>query len=326
MIRFPFIFLILFFTISGSAFAAIHKKSIDSNNIKIEVSGDPVLSADTASCVIPFTRIAKLILIKGKVDTTEGNFILDTGAPDLVLNVTYFRSYPVNPAEDGDEKKGITGAADFFGKTTVAKFKLGTFNYYKVDADLVSLANLESKRGVKILGLLGVSMFTQCEMIIDYEKSEIHLHYIGKKEKKTYQHEMITNAKKVTSYPFDLLENRILVNANLSGKELKFVIDYGAESNILDSRLPQKILDSIEVSGRILLNGAGTKKIEALSGTLQSFKLAGLETESLPVIVTDLQYTCFGDGKCINGVLGYDFLSRYKLCFNFVKHTLYIIE
>jgi hypothetical protein len=179
LIRFLFILLTLFFAATGDAFAG-HKNFIDSNNIRIEVQGEPILSADTASCVIPFTRVEKLILIKGKVDTTEGNFILDTGAPDLVLNVTYFRSYPVSPAENGDEQKGITGSADFFGKTTVAKFKLGTFNYYRVDADLVSLANLESKRGVKILGLLGVSMFRQCEMIIDYEKNEIHLHYIRK--------------------------------------------------------------------------------------------------------------------------------------------------
>jgi hypothetical protein len=163
-------------------------------------------------------------------------------------------------------------------------------------------------------------------MIIDYEKSEIHLHYISKKEKNTYQHEMIKQAKNVMSYPFDLDENRILVKTNLSGKALKFVVDYGAESNILDSRLPEKILDSVEVTGRVLLNGAGTKKVEALTGTIQGFKIGTLQTDSLPVIVTDLQYTCFGDGKCIIGVLGYDFLSRYKLCFNFVKRTLYIIR
>lgn len=325
MIRFLFISLFLFI-LTNAALATSHKKFIDAGNIKIEVSGDPAISADTASCIIPFTRVEKLILLKGKVDTTEGNFILDTGAPYLVLNITYFRSYPVRTADNGEEQKSIAGEADFFGKTTVNNFRLGTFNYFKVDADLVSLSHIESKRGVKILGLLGVSMFTQCEMIIDYEKNEIHLHYISKKEKKTYQHEMITNAKNVASYSFDLVDNRILVNGKLSGKELKFVIDYGAESNILDSHLPGKILDSVEVSGRILIGGAGTKKIEALSGTIQGLQLAGIATGSLAVIVTDLQYTCFGDGQCINGVLGYDFLSRYKLCFNFVKRKLYVIN
>jgi hypothetical protein len=324
LLRFAYI-LLLIFAVNGIARAEPHKKPVDSCGISIEAADDPVIVADTVSCTIPFTTAGKLILLKGKVDTTEGNFILDTGAPGLVLNVTYFRSYATSEANDG-EQKAIAGAAAFYGKTTVDKFKLGTFNYYRTEADLVSLGNLETKRGVKILGLLGVAMFTQCEMIIDYEKNEIHLHYIGKKERNTYQHEMITNAKNMVSCPFDLNENRILVNTSLLGKDLKFVIDYGAESNILDSRLPDKILDSIDVQGRVLLAGAGTKRLEALSGTIQGLALAGVKADTLPVIVMDLQYTCFGDGQCINGVLGYDFLSRYKLCFNFVKRILYIIK
>jgi len=323
--RFLCISLILIFAVAGRACAAGNGYGIDSGRITLETSGDPVISADTVSCIIPFTRVEKLILIKGRADSTEGNFIFDTGAPGLVLNVTYFRLYPVAETND-DERKGIAGGADFYGRTKIDKFKLGTFNYYNVDADLVNLGHLETKRGVKILGLLGVAMFTQCEMIIDYEKSEIHLHYISRKEKNTYQHAMLAEAKNVTSCPFDLEENRILVKPSLLGAELKFVIDYGAESNILDSRLPGKILDSMDITGRVLLNGAGAKKLEALSGTIQGFTLAGTETQPLPVIVTDLQYTCFGDGQCINGVLGYDFLSRYKLCFNFVKRMLYIIK
>ncbi|MBS1915730.1 MAG: aspartyl protease family protein [Bacteroidetes bacterium] len=302
-----------------------HSNFIDPGGIKIAVTNDPVITADTASFVLPFTKAGKLILVKGKVDTTEGNFVFDTGAPGLVLNVTYFRSYPVSEINE-DERKGIAGSADFYGHTTVDKFKLGAFNYYHTEADLVNLGHLESKRGIKILGLLGVSLFTQCEMIIDYEKNEIHLHYISKKEKNTYQHEMLAHATRLISCPFELQENRILVKSDLLGKELKFVIDYGAESNILDSRLPEKILDSLQITGRVLLNGAATQKLEAVMGTVQGFAFAGIKTDSLPVIVTNLEYTCFGDGRCIDGVLGYDFLSHYKLCFNFVKRIVYVIQ
>lgn len=315
----------LTFTVTGVVCAGGYKAPADSVSIRIAASGDPVVDADTVSCVIPFTRVGKLILVKGTVDTTEGNFVFDTGAPGLVLNVTYFRSYPLNEPND-DEHKGITNNADFYGQTTVKKFKLGTFNYYKTDADLVNLGHLESERGVKLLGLLGVGMFRQCEMIIDYEENKIHLHYISKKERNTYQHEMITNAQNLVSCPFELEDNRILVKPDLMGKELRFVIDYGAESNILDSRLPDKILDSLDVKGRVLLNGTGAKKLEALQGTINGFALGGMQSEPLPVIVTNLEYTCFGNGQCINGVLGYDFLSRYKLCFNFVKRMLYIIK
>jgi hypothetical protein len=286
---------------------------------------DPEISSDTASCVLPFTRVGKLILVKGRADTTEGNFIFDTGSPHLVLNSTYFRDYPLIQANFGEEAS-ITGKGDIVARTTVKKFRLGTFTYHATEADLVSLGHIENSRGVKILGLLGVSLFKQCEVIIDYEKNLIHLHHIGRKERTTYQHELLKDPSTYTSYPIEINENRILVKTAMANRSLDFVIDFAAETNIIDSRLPGKILDSVDISGRILLAGAGSKKVEALSGTLNNFKLQGLDVGALPVIVTNLENTCFGRENCINGVLGYDFLSRYKLGFNFIKRKMYILK
>src|SRR6218665_4220855 len=42
---------------------------------------DPIVTTDSADCVIPFTRVGNLIVIKGRVNDVEGNFILDTGGP-----------------------------------------------------------------------------------------------------------------------------------------------------------------------------------------------------------------------------------------------------
>src|ERR1700721_1272253 len=57
----------------------------------------PFLNSDSLSCSIPFIRAGNLILIPAKVDTTQGLFVLDTGCPTLVLNITYFRDYPTTP-------------------------------------------------------------------------------------------------------------------------------------------------------------------------------------------------------------------------------------
>ena len=54
---------------------------------------DPIIYSDSPSFVIPFTRTGNLILIQAKADTTNGYYVLDTGAPGLVLNLTYFRHY-----------------------------------------------------------------------------------------------------------------------------------------------------------------------------------------------------------------------------------------
>jgi len=283
------------------------------------------LRSDSANSVIPFTRAGKLILVQGRADTTEGNFILDTGSPGLVLNNTYFRDYSMVEPHNSS-RRTITGDGGQTQQTVVKKFRLGNFNYIQAYAELVNLGHLEQSKGVKILGLLGVALFKECEMIIDYEHNLIHLHHIGKKERNTYQHTMLNDSSKYIVYPIDLKDNRILVKTNIGNKDLQFVIDYAAETNILDGRLPDKILDSVEISGRIVLTGAGSRKVEALSGALSSLKVGRLQITGLPVVITNLENTCFGGVNCINGVLGYDFLSRYKLAFNFIKRKLYILN
>ena len=58
-----------------------------------------LLANDSSSCIIPFSRAGNLIVVKAKADTIEGNFILDTGAPNLVLNIIYFRDNPMCPGQ-----------------------------------------------------------------------------------------------------------------------------------------------------------------------------------------------------------------------------------
>lgn len=294
-------------------------------SVPVLQASDPFLHADTPTCSIPFTLAGKLILVKGHADSTVGNFIFDTGAQDLVLNSTYFRDYNIDHSAD-ETQQSITGQGASVQRTTIKLFRLGTFKYYQAEAQLVSLRHIEDSRGVKILGLLGVSMFKDCEIIIDYKNSLIHLHHISKKERKTYQHALINTQSVIAEYPFDLVDNRILVSTSLNGKKLPFVVDFAAESNIIDSRLPNRILDSIQVSGRVMLTGAGSRKVEALTGHVKDLKIGNLPVSQLPVIVTNLEGTCFGKDVCINGVLGYEFLSRYTLAFNFAKRRMYILQ
>src|SRR5438270_12969719 len=78
---------------------------------------------DSTSCIIPFSRAGNLILVQAKADSMEGNFILDTGAPFLVLNLTYFRDYPATVISDG-EQSGITGSTPSISQTFIKQLTL----------------------------------------------------------------------------------------------------------------------------------------------------------------------------------------------------------
>jgi hypothetical protein len=121
-----------------------------------------------------------------------------------------------------------------------------------------------------------------------------------------------------------MVNNRILTSTEIGGKKLKLIIDCAAESNILDSRLPNNVFDLVTVTRRVKLTGPGDKKVDALYGSLQQMKMGSREISNLPVIIINLEYTCFADGNCGDGVLGFDFLSQQKIGFNFVTRKMYI--
>ncbi len=298
---------------------------VQSNSSSTNFSSEPVIETDSADFIVPFSRAGNLILIKAKADQVEGSFILDTGAPGLILNTTYFRDYPVlEGSTNGEQSGGITGSITDYGRTLIRKLSFGAVHYHKVEADRISLAHIENNKGIKIFGLLGVQLFKQFEMIIDYDNSEIHLHRISKKEAKTYRHNMLNDTSAYSVFDINLMDNKILTYAKVGGKRLTFLIDTGAESNVIDSRLSENVLDSVAITRRITLNGAGNAKVDALYGDMRNFTIGERSVSTMPVLVTNMAKMCFSYNRCLDGMLGFDFLSMHKIGFNFVKRKMYI--
>ncbi len=289
--------------------------------IRVELVPE-VVSADSSSFILHFSRAGNLILVKARADTTEGSFILDTGCPHLVLNLTYFRNYP--SYDNDEERNGITGTDFTVKQTKVANFSLGDARYYQVPADLANLGNIENSKGVKILGLIGMSLLDKFEMIIDFEKNQIHLHRFNRKNSSSYRHELLKDETAYSTVPIRIMDNRIMLETVLGGKKIKLIVDSGAETNMLDSRLPDKVFESISITGRTLLTGVGNKKIEVLKGDLESLQIGDQSIKNLPVLITNLEKTCFAYGGCVDGILGFDFLSLKKIGFNFVTNKMYV--
>jgi hypothetical protein len=282
---------------------------------------DATAAVDSLTCVLPFTRMGNLILIRATADAQEGYFVLDTGTPDLALNVTYFRHYPTNnPTESG----GVTGSVTAASQTAVDSLVLGQVRYFHVEANLLNLGHIENDKGVKIFGLLGMKLFAQFEMIIDYDQGLLYLHRIGKKEVDTYRSDLLKDTLAYTVVPIHVEENKIILYGVLKGRKLKFVVDSGAETSILDSRLPNKVFESVVITRTVRLNGSGTQKVEALYGSLRNLYLGDRRVDTLPVLITNLQSMCDAYNNCIDGMLCVQSLSEHKIGFNFVTDKMYL--
>ena len=108
------------------------------------------------SLIIPLKREGNLFFIEANINGERGNFILDLGAPYLVLNATYFRDYEVDSSYYSGS---LLEESEFVRRTKVESFSIEELEFERLSADITDLSAIENKRGIQILGLIGVSFF-----------------------------------------------------------------------------------------------------------------------------------------------------------------------
>lgn len=266
---------------------------------------------------IPFEIKESLVLIEAEVDSMKGKFILDSGAPHLILNTNYFSG------EKTDRKVGgITGTNTSLELYDMTYFSWKATKIKNVKVEAINLSHIESSKQAKILGLLGFDIFKDFEIVLDYKSQMLTLYKLGKKGIRLEEY----SAGQKPTHTFDLriMNKVILLKASINEKTLTFSIDTGAENNVLDNHLSKKVFTNFKVVHRAVLQGTGNKNVEVLVGYLKELNLGELAYENMRTVLSSLQHMSSSYGVKIHGMLGYQFLNKYKTGFNFKQKKMYI--
>jgi len=81
---------VLLFSLLLSAKATVKPRLVITRNHANCPSPEPTFADGAQTVTIPIKRAGNLIIVEAQIDSIAGNFVLDTGAPYLVLNATYF--------------------------------------------------------------------------------------------------------------------------------------------------------------------------------------------------------------------------------------------
>lgn len=276
-----------------------------------------ILSTDKVS--IPFKRADNLILIDAVVDGVQGTFIFDTGAPHLVLNKKYFSQAPVLASVSG---AGITGNITQVYQSRIDQLIIGNITYLDVKTDLIDLRHLEIKKGQPIFGLLGNNLFSSFELVIDYELNQLQVYKLDKKGNKILNDSLAQVIDAQITIPLEINHKVILIGGEVNGKKLKFCLDTGAETNILSQNVSKKVLQNFEIQKVLKVSGASDQQSQAVLGILKSLKVGTTEYDQLQAALMNLDNLSEVYGAYIDGMLGYEFLSKHKSSINFAKQEL----
>lgn len=266
--------------------------------------------------IFPFRKVRNLILLEGVADRLDGYFILDTGAPYLVLNKTYFRDSKIK----GEWMAGgVGGTQSSIFATQISELTVQDLSWTDVDADVLSLSHIENKLGAKILGLLGNALFNQYEMEINLQEQVMILHTLDNKGNRIHEPEKCNYRNSKCRGKLNSQSNLILMNAKIAGKRLTLCMDTGAEMLVLNKVLRKKVLNQVAVDQRMMLHGTDGNRIEVLGGNLYELNLPGADLCDVPAIIASLDDMGKAYKIHIDGMIGHSLLEKGIFSVNFVR-------
>lgn len=270
---------------------------------------------DFDQLTLPLKRAGNLFLIEAEIDSLRGNFILDLGAPYLVLNATYFREYEIDSSFVAGT---FTSENQYVRRTSCGHLSIGELQMENLRADVTNLGNIENQRGVQILGLLGVGLFSDMIMELDLQGQQLILHRTPATLPEAPALRM--------DLPMKLRDGVLLVKGKVQGKKIRFSLDTGAEMNILDRDLPGEVFEEMEIQQRIEAMGADGTTAEVLVTQVAGYELGGLNLGKMRTLVANLGVISRAYGVQIDGVLGYPFFAQGCFVIDFKNERLQLYD
>lgn len=119
---------------------------------------------------------------------------------------------------------------------------------------------------------------------------------------------------------FRLVSNLIVVDAELNGVKKPLIVDTGASHTVLDTRTAAELgLDPGEKARGVGAQGP----VEATMGTLESISVGTASLNDVSFGKVDLSTICGGEiEESIGGILGFNFLSRFKIGIDYEAQVL----
>jgi len=276
-------------------------------------------TSEINTIILPLKKAGNLILVDATVDGVQGTFVFDSGAQGIVLNATYFR----------DSKKtfdahsaGISTKKINKQTKKIDRFELGGIVLENIKADVINLGHLENSRNIKIHGLIGAMLIKEFETTIDIRNLQMIMRPIDRNGN------LIEQFNDTTRYDIQqkirYANNIIVTTIPINGKDVCFCLDTGAEHNVIDFHNHNNIMETISVTNRKVLRGAGEEKIEVLFGVMNQFFIEETQFEPMQTLITDMTSLRNSYGINVYGMLGFDFFNQGIIKMNFKKKTMHI--
>ncbi len=282
-------------------------------SLLIEVNNSSSTIITPPHQVFNFKQIGGIILVTASIDGQEKDFILDTGASSLILNAKpTFMSQKLMAV-------GVNGHTAI-QELTVDNFEWNSIKAQNVAAYAIDLSHIEKLLKQPIGGLIGKDIIEDKELYIDYTNQKIIL--FDAENRADFE-----EARVVKRIPFELDNHFPILKVKIASRNYRFALDTGCEINLLSNDLIEKLnTKQYQVLEERRLNGAGEGTTAGMNCLFDKIKIRGKSYKNIELVTTSLAHLNSDPANQIDGILGYPFLSKFKISINFEEKAFYIWE
>jgi len=125
--------------------------------------------------------------------------------------------------------------------------------------------------------------------------------------------------------PFELTSNHIYLQVRVNNSEpLWFILDTGASLSVIDVERAKAL--GLELAGKLEGRGAGERSVDVAFVKGASFSLPGVELFDQTIAALSLDSLEPYEGRAIDGILGYDFISRFVVEIDYAKKIINLYD
>ena len=271
---------------------------------KASVAAVRDVNEEEVTRILDFELDGGIILVEAFIDQQPHTFVLDSGAPGLILN--NFQSNGIKTSITGIN--GTMTAYDLILKN----FSWADKHYPSIAATSMDLSRLESMTKRKISGLIGYDLLKDYELFLDYEKRVMQL--------QPHRVNIDEESVPLVRFPITFHEHLPVIEAEIAGQKLQLGLDTGAEINVLDQHISARIASAasdVVPYGKIY--GVGNADVPSAQVRVSVTRIRRAAYREMNFVLTDLSGIMDRGMTKIDGILGFPFLSSCKFSIDFRK-------
>lgn len=249
-----------------------------------------------------------LIFFPARLNGKQGNFLLDTGAPTLLLND---RSAPESHA--GTSGFGASGEVTL-NQRRVESLEFAGQQHDDVWALGLDLRDMEVRTGRSIDGFVGYKQLWNRELRIDYPNRSFSVLKSGR-------HPQWEERAPDLVFNLEFSGHLPIVTLRIGKRRMRFILDTGAAVNLLDQQYAKeadRTQRQMNIQG---LDGLNNDCDIVRLGASRSLPLTPTQRE---FVVTDLEHLQEPGEQRVAGILGSSFLRRYCVGIDYRRRKLYL--